>query len=145
MNRAWIFALIALGVSLATEIEGHNTAKELVTNEQVFNQALIHGDWKTVETLMGEDLVFTDADGAVSGKSDQIGEIKSGYLRLDSIEMSEVKVQDLGNVAVVIGKLAEKGRYKDTVISDIYRFTDVWAKRNRKWMLVAGQETRKGN
>lgn len=145
MNRAWIFALIALGVSLAAEIEGHNTAKELVTNEQVFNQALIHGDWKTVETLMGEDLVFTDADGAVSGKSDQIGEIKSGYLRLDSIEMSEVKVQDLGNVAVVTGKLAEKGRYKDTVINDIYRFTDVWAKRNRKWVLVAGQETRKGN
>ncbi len=143
MNYPVTFALVALGVSLVAPTRGPDTAKELISAEQVFNEALIRGEWKTVETLMAEDLVFTDADGTVSGKSDQIGEIKSGHMKLESIEMSEVKVQDLGNAAVVTGRLVEKGHYKGADASGVYRFTDVWAKRNGQWSLVAGQETRK--
>jgi ketosteroid isomerase-like protein len=143
MNYPATIALLALGVSLVAGAQGRDTTEELIAIEQTFNQALIHGEWKTVESLVAEDLVFTDAGGTVSGKSDQLEQIKSGYLRLDSIEMSKVKVQDLGNVAVVTGKLVEKGRYKNADAGGIYRFTDVWAKRNGKWMLVTGQETRR--
>lgn len=143
MDYPGTIALLALGVSLVVEAQGQDTAKKLVATEQVFNEALTRGEWKTVEALVADDLVFTDADGTVSGKSDQIAELKSGYLKLTSIEMSEVRVQNLGDVAVVTGKLVEKGRYKDTNLNDVFRFTDVWAKRNGKWRLVAGQETRK--
>ena len=143
MNYPGTIALLALGVSLVAGTQGRDTAKELISAEQVFNEALIRGEWKTVETLLADDLVFTDAGGTVSTKSSQISQIKSGDVKFESIEMSEVKVQDLGNVAVVTGKVVEKARYKDVDLSGVYRFTDVWAKRNGKWSLVAGQETRK--
>src|SRR5260370_11676482 len=143
MNYPGTIALLALGVSLVAGTQGRDTAREMISDEQIFNEALIRGDWKTMDTLETEELIFTGADGTVSGKSSQIGEIKSGFVKFESIEMSEVKVQDLGNAAVVTGKVVEKGRYKDTDLSGVYRFTDVWAKRNGKWSLVAGQETRK--
>lgn len=145
MNYPGMIALAALGASLVAGTQGRDTAKELTANEQVLSQALIRGDWKAAETIMADDLVFTDAEATVSGKSDQIAEIKSGDLRLESIEMSEVKVQDLGNVGVVTGKLVEKGRDKNVDVSGVYRFTDVWARRNGRWVLVAGQETQKAN
>jgi ketosteroid isomerase-like protein len=145
MNHSVLIALFVCGVSLAAAGQEMDTAKELISAEQAFNQALIRGDWRTIESLETEDLVFTDADGTVSGKSNQIAELKSGFAKFESIEMSEVKVQDLGNAAVVTGKLVEKGRYKDADLSGVYRFTDVWARRNGRWVLVAGQETRKTN
>jgi ketosteroid isomerase-like protein len=57
------------------------------------------------------------------------------------MEISELKVQDFGDVGVVTGKLVERGRYKTDDLSGTYRFTDVWARRNGRWRLVAGQET----
>jgi ketosteroid isomerase-like protein len=137
------FAFAAVCFSLAAAAQEPDTSRELISTEQAFNSALTHGDWRAVEALMGEDLVFTDSDGTLSGKSEQVSEVKSGYLKLESIEMSEVRVQDLGNVAVVTGKLVEKGRYKGADVGGVYRFTDVWAKRSGKWQLVAGQETRR--
>jgi len=61
---------------------------------------------------------------------------------LDSIEMSDVKVQDLGSVAVVTGRVVETGRFKTNDLSGVYRFTDIWAKRNGRWQIVAGHETK---
>jgi len=138
--RALAFAVMCL--SLPAAAQQPDTSKELISTEQAFNAALTHGDWSAVEAFLGEDLVFTDSDGVLSGKSDQVAEIKSGYLKLESIEVSNVRVQDLGNVAVVTGRLLEKGRYKGSDASGVYRFTDVWTRRNGKWKLIAGQETR---
>jgi ketosteroid isomerase-like protein len=103
---------------------------------------LLVGDWKTVDGLMGEDLIFTDSDGEVTGKKYQMDVFKSGDFKLDSAEMTDVKVQDLGNVAVATGKLVEKARYKGEDASGTYRFTDVWVKRDGKWWNVTGHESR---
>jgi len=62
-------------------------------------------------------------------------------MKFESIDMSDVNVQDFGDVAVVTGRLVEKGRYKTSDLSGTYRFTDVWARRNSGWQLVTGQET----
>ena len=43
--------------------------------------------------------------------------------------------------AVVAEKLIERVRYK-TDLGGTYRFTDVWAKRNGQWQIVAGHESR---
>jgi hypothetical protein len=48
----------------------------------------------------------------------------------------------IGDVAVVTGKLVERGHFKSADLTGTYRFTDVWAKRNGRWQLVRGQETK---
>jgi ketosteroid isomerase-like protein len=77
----------------------------------------------------------------VTHKWDGINSIRSDDVKFDAIEMSELQVQNLGEVAVVTGKLMEKGHYKTTDLSATYRFTDVWVRRDGKWQLVTAQET----
>jgi ketosteroid isomerase-like protein len=119
-----------------------DTTKVVTAAEQTLNDALLRADWKTIQELYADDIVFTTADGSISHKSDSIREIQSGDAKFVSVEMSDVHVQDLGNVAVVTGKLIEKGRYKTDDLSGAYRFTDVRVKRDGRWQLVAGQEGR---
>ena len=132
---------VLLGTCLFAMAQNRDAAKELIAVEHRFNDALLRADWKIVEQLEADDLVFTNADGSVTHKSDDVGSIRSGDTKFEAIEMSDLKVQDLGDVAVVTGKLVEKGRYKATDVSGTYRFTDVWVKRNGSWQLVTGQET----
>ena len=142
MTRLGMIAVVAVGTCAVTNAQSAGTTKELVALEQSFNDALIRADWKVVEHLEADDLVFTNADGSVTHKSDDVGSIKSGDEQFKSIDMSDVKVQDFGSVAVVTGKLVDKGRYKTADLSGTYRFTHVWAKRNGRWQLVTAQETR---
>jgi ketosteroid isomerase-like protein len=133
-------AFAILGLCIVTKAQTRDITKELVTLEQNFNDALVRSDWKTVEQLYADDVTFTNSDGSVSHKSDTIDELRSGNTKFDSIEISDVKVKDLGSVAVVTGKLSETGHYKTIDLTGTYRFTNVWAKQAGRWKLVAGQE-----
>jgi ketosteroid isomerase-like protein len=115
--------------------------KESLSVEQSLSQAFLQGDWKTVERLYADDLVFTNADGSVTHKLGDVNNLRSGDVKFESIDTQDMQVQDFGDIAVVTGKLVEKGRYKTVDLSGTYRFTDVWAKRNGRWQLVASQET----
>jgi len=137
-----VIGFLLLAVRLFTMVPSTDSTSELIAIEKSFNNAFVRSDWKTVQEMCADDLIFTNADGSVTHKLDNVAAIKSGEEKLDSIEMSDEKVQDFGDVAVTTGKLVEKGQYKTTDLSGTYRFTDVWVKRNGRWQLVAGQETR---
>jgi len=115
--------------------------QELTAVEERFNRALLRSDWRTIEQMQADELVFTNTDRSVSDKATELGSLRSGDVKFDSIEMSDVKVDQFVDVSVVTGKLIEKGRSKIDDLSGTYRFTDVWVKRRGGWQLVAGQET----
>ena len=119
-----------------------DAAKEMTAMENRYNDALVRGDWKLLGSILADDLIFNNADGSVSHKPDTITSVRSGDIKFDSLEISEVNVQEFGGVGIVTGKLVEKARYKSSDLSGSYRFLDVWVKRNGGWQNVAGQETR---
>ena len=141
MKTLAIFGIPLLGACLMAMPQKRNTTAEMIALEKEFNAALMHADSKAVEAMIADDMVLTNPDGAVTHKSEEVESLRSGDEKLDSVDLSDVRVLDLGPVAVVTGKLVEKGRYKTTDVSGEYRFTDVWAKRNGKWQLVAGHES----
>jgi len=134
-------ALVLLGALLPLNAQSRNTAAELSAREAHFSQVLLRGDWQALEQIEADDLIFTNADGSVTHKSDDVANLRSGDLEFESIVMSDLAVQALGDVGVVTGKLVEKVRYQTTDLSGTYRFTDVWVMRAGRWQLVAGQET----
>lgn len=133
--------LVVLGTCALVKAQS-DPLKQFVALEDRYNQALVQADWKAIEQLEADDLVFTTADGSVTHKSDDVDSLRSGITKFESIHESELNVQTFGDVGIVTGKLIQRGRYKAVDIGGIYRFTDVWAKRNGRWQLVAGQETR---
>src|ERR1044071_2020712 len=118
-----------------------STSGDLIQLENRFNDALVRADLKTINEIEADDLIFTDATGTVTSKADEMQSLKSGDVKFESIQMTDTRTQDFGDIAVVTGRLVEKAQYKNSDISGTYRFTDVWAKRKSKWEHVAGQET----
>lgn len=142
MKHLMLIAFLVAGARLCAIGQNDDTAKELFAMENHYNDALVRADWKALESILADDLIFNNADGSVSHKPDTVSSLKSGEIKFDSIAMSDVNVQAFGDVGVVVGKLVEKADYKGTDLSGSYRFLDVWVKRDGRWQNVAGQETR---
>jgi ketosteroid isomerase-like protein len=140
-TRLCLTALLLAAACLTAVAGKKDTVTELMAAEHNLSDAFLLADWKALERLYADDMVFTGADGSVTHKMDDVNAMRSGDLKFESMEISDAKIQDFGRVAVVTLKLVEKARYKTVDLSGTYRLTDVWAKRDGQWQLVAGQET----
>src|SRR6201993_234715 len=140
MKRLCLIAAVLFGCRYVAMAQS-STSGDLIQLESRFNDALVRADLKTIEEIEADDLIFTDATGTVTSKADEMQSLKSGDAKFESIQMTDTRVQDFGDIAVVTGRLVEKAQYKNSDISGTYRFTDVWARRKGKWEHVAGQET----
>jgi ketosteroid isomerase-like protein len=140
MKLFCLIAAVLFGCGYITMAQS-STSGDLIQLENRFNDALVRADLKTINEIEADDLIFTDATGTVTSKADEMQSLKSGDVKFESIQMTDTRTQDFGDIAVVTGRLVEKAQYKNSDISGTYRFTDVWAKRKSKWEHVAGQET----
>src|SRR5215469_1735988 len=133
LKNSGIVGLAFFGCCLFARAQSSDLAKQIIALENRFSDALVQADWKAIEEIEADDLLFTTADGLVSHKSDDVDSLRSSDTKFESIEMSDVRVRNFGDVAVATGRLIERGRYKAADISGTYRFTDVWEKRSGKW------------
>ena len=74
-------------------------------------------------------------------KSDTINARRSGQLRYDSIDVTEMVVRLYGNTAVVTARAEVRGRDLGEEFNGPYRYTRVWVKRNGRWQTVSYQAT----
>lgn len=106
-------------------------------------------DLDALRRIEADDVYLVYPDGTTGTKADDMRDIESGNLTVESFEILESKVRVLSKEsAVVTGRSAIKnGKYKrgdgkPIDISGEYRFTDVFAKRNGTWQVVISQATR---
>jgi ketosteroid isomerase-like protein len=95
-----------------------------------------------VDQYEADDIITTDPSGRVTDKAQDKLDLSSGDLKIQSEELSDLKVHIYGNTAVAAGTNTLKGTYKGQDIGGKYRFTDTWVKRNGKWQAVASQYTK---
>ena len=75
---------------------------------------------------VADDIITTDPSGRITNKAQDKMDLSSGDFKLESMELSNLKVQSYGNTAVAAGTNALKGTYKGQDITGSYRFTDTW-------------------
>jgi ketosteroid isomerase-like protein len=107
--------------------------------EQDWIDATKAGDADKVGQFLGDDWVGLGPDGAKETKTSMLAEIKSGSMKLTSIEVGPMEVKVLGTVAVVQGSDTEKSMFKGKDTSGKYVWMDVFAKRDGKWVAVRSQ------
>jgi ketosteroid isomerase-like protein len=99
-------------------------------------------DFKALDALLGDDLVYTHSSAAVDGKASYIESMRSGAVKYESIEPRDLKIRVYGTTAVITGE----GRFKVTArgqaLDNQLRFTDVWVLRDGRWQMVSWQSTR---
>lgn len=133
-----VSVLVWLGVP-KTPAEGM-VEQKIKQLEHEFAVADVKSDTAAIERLEAANYTFTAPDGAVTGKQDDINDLKTGNFKASAIDLGDLKVRVYGSAAVVNGKATLRNcmwRGKD--ISGDYQFTDVWAKVNGTWQIVAGQ------
>jgi ketosteroid isomerase-like protein len=117
-------------------------SETLMQMERDWGAAEMKKDFAAVEKILANDWVGIDYDGQIVPRADAIAHLKSGQSRLQSEEISDMKVRVYGNTAVVTGRDTEKSADRGKDSSGKYVWTDVFVLRNGRWQVVASQSTK---
>ena len=104
--------------------------------------AMAQKDVATLKALLSDDLVYTHSSARLDTKQSLIGAMESGATVYTSVEPSDVKAQDLGDIVVLTGSCRISVMSQGRPNSFGVRFTDVYANKAGQWQMVAWQSTR---
>jgi ketosteroid isomerase-like protein len=136
----WIACVSVAAIWGATLKAQGMTEQKVIQLEHDLAIADVKADMAVVERLEAADYVFTGPNGMLTGKSDDLNDLRTGNFKADAVDLNDLKARVYGNAAVVTGKATLKNcKWRGKDISGDYRFTDVWAKVNGNWQVVASQ------
>ena len=104
--------------------------------------AMAAKDIATLQEIIADDMIYCHSSARLDTKASLIGNMQSGSTVYQSVVPSDVKAQDLGDAVVLTGLARIKVNSGGKAMDFGVRFTDVWAKRNGKWQMVAWQSTK---
>ena len=109
--------------------------------EERFNTALLNKDDVAFAELLAEDLVHIGFEGQSAGKAEYMSFFKHGSWQYKKYEPSSVAVKELGNSAVVTGRVDRTILIGGNETSGAFAFTHVWTKSGNRWRLTSSQLT----
>lgn len=144
-------ALLSLPASAAQHVAIHPrpsieagdqaTIREIVDMERQAREASLQRDAEFPQRTLAEDYVAITPLGQVTTKQDAISARKSGQLRYETINVSDMVVRVYGDTAVVTARADVKGHQLGEDFSGPYRYTRVWVRRAGHWQAVSYQAT----
>ena len=149
MRQAFIFSILIIATTQVTfgqaAIKAKDESKAVKEVKQVLRQieeASVRMDKAALERLLADDFTFANSVGVASVKRQHIEAFAKDRFKLDSIVTDEEKVRVYGNTAVVTRSSEVKAQVGGRDVSGKVRSLMVLAKRDRRWQLVAQQDTR---
>jgi ketosteroid isomerase-like protein len=130
-----LLASIATTPSIAQQKS--DAASKILALEAKWNEAYKRNDLATMNSLLADDFIITVEDGTTYSKSGYIANAGDGAMHVEISEMSNLKVNVHGNVAVVTGAYHEKGTLNGKPYEYRDRLTDVWINSDGKWQVIA--------
>jgi len=134
-------AVGSLSSSSAGKIQGRSVAAELGQIEQQLAKAVVEGDLATYGSILASDWTVIDPAGRLLDKSQIMQELASRGRQIEAAVIDDIRVRELGEVAVVTGRTTATGSYRGQRSAIVLRFTDVFVKRDGRWQVVASQGT----
>jgi hypothetical protein len=136
--------LVAVGIAATALAQGpagtspdtHDT-RELARLETVWNEAHVRGDAEALDRLWADDFVVTVPGMPVMTKSDTIGVWRTGRMKFQRYETSDVRMRVYDNAAIVTGRVQRTRTVSGNVADDDWLFTKVYVMRAGGWQVVA--------
>jgi ketosteroid isomerase-like protein len=101
--------------------------------------ALSKNDTAALEKYYADDYVFVSIDGEMMNRSDRLAQLKSGELKIVSLQHEEPKIRVYGDTAVVNMKIKQTVNLKGKESSGSGSSTIVFVKSKDGWRIVNGQ------
>jgi ketosteroid isomerase-like protein len=142
MKRLMIVIAFTVAASTLAWGQGGNLEQSIKAKTEQLNQAALKGDVATYDKLLADDYTSISVLGTASNKAQILENIKSGRLKFEAIDVSDMKVRVYGDTALVNSVVNVKGHLGDADVSGQWRSVRVWVKRNGQWRSVLFQATR---
>jgi ketosteroid isomerase-like protein len=132
-----VFATLILLIACGKKSSSDAEAKLRSLNNQ-YDSALLKNDLDALNRLYATDFVYTNPEGKVLNKAEQIANIKASEVKLEQGQSTDVKVKIYGgDVAVMTGNFLAKGNYRGNPVNINERYTVTWVKADTSWQMVA--------
>ena len=115
--------------------------REIVDMERQAKEASLRRDADFSQRTLADDYVAISPLGTITTKQDTLSVRKSGQLRYDTINVSDMVVRVYGDTAIVTARAEVKGHQLGEDFSGPYRYTRVWVRRSGHWQTVSYQAT----
>ena len=102
---------------------------------------MMKSDAATLDSIFADTYVDTDEHSNRTDKQGVLSVLKSGELKIASIRLSDMRVYDYGDAAVVTGSASQAGNFKGQPLTAKIIFTDTVIRQNGKWRAVASHRT----
>jgi ketosteroid isomerase-like protein len=140
---ARVLAILAFFSYPLTQAAAASDEQLLIEIERQWAAAYVSGDADKLDAIFSPDYIQTNTRAVVTGKADEVGDVRSGSFRYEKFDTTEMKVQLYGDAAVVTGKICLKGVdvKSGKTIEGAMRMTDTFIRQGGKWRVIASQTT----
>lgn len=140
---ALMLSLGAHGAHLAAQASGGGSTPEdsVRAVEMSRAQALLRADTAALSRMVADEFIEISRLGQIRTKVDNIRDIGSGDLRLQSVRYDSLVVRIYGDVAVLRGIADNTGTFRGFPFSGKIRYMRVFVRRDGRWQAVAMQQT----
>ena len=133
----WIAPVLVMGQNAKQENDREGEIRKIDLAEA---DAILRNDAAAAETFYADDIVVNNPRYTVTnGKQALLALIKTGNIHYSSFVREIEKITFQGEAAIVMGKETVKpdGNAPGAGQTILRRFTNIWMKRNGKWLLTA--------
>ncbi len=130
-----ITAVVAQQEASRTKTEDHQ--REFQELEREWNDAHLRGDTDRLDKLWADELVVTVPEMPVMDKARSLQIWRSGHMKFQRYETSEITSRVFGDAAVVTGRVIRARSMQGKDLQESWRFTKVYIRQDGTWRVVA--------
>jgi ketosteroid isomerase-like protein len=123
-------------VACAAPAFAQSPVEEVKAAEKKRFEVTVKGDYKALDDLLAEDLIYVHSNGNVDNEKAFLDGLTSGRSKYLSIEPITMNARALGDFVFVDGRgkfqVQSNGQVNDLLLT----YLDVWVKRNGTWQMV---------
>jgi ketosteroid isomerase-like protein len=134
--KNFVLALAALAIAANVSAQSAVEAELRRLNDDV-SEMQVKKDVATADRLLADEYVFLQADGGISNKAGTLSVLKSPDFDCTLLTTEDVQVRVYGNAAVITGVARFEATLGGRDVGGVFRYTDVWVKRNGHWQTVS--------
>ncbi|WP_201317490.1 MULTISPECIES: nuclear transport factor 2 family protein [unclassified Burkholderia] len=99
---------------------------------------MLANDVEALDALLDDDLVFTVPTGQVISKEDDLAAHRVKLLRLDTLDVIEMRASAVDEMILTTTRAALAGRFDGAAFTGTFAYTRLWRRSGAHWRVVAG-------
>lgn len=117
------------------------TGRDVLRRNTERFQAMVAGDLDRVEAMMSEDLIFVHTTSAVETRDQFMARLRSGNVRYVAIKELDVRVERVGEQALVLGSMSQDVEVAGARRTIKCRALSLWIPSASGWLMRSYQST----